>query len=68
MEKSHRITVTRNVKYCLELLEEVVQLVPEEAKKVKAQQALHYLSKSADGESQPYRGLECQPPVKIYPS
>ena len=66
-EMGKRITVTKNVSYSLEVLEKAVKKLSEGETKEKAQGAIEYLLKAAEGERQPLRGQECPKPIKVWP-
>lgn len=59
MAKSIRISVTPNVKKCLEHLKAAVKALPEGDLKENAKGAISYLSRTFKGEPQPGRGFSC---------
>ncbi|MFQ6070951.1 MAG: hypothetical protein ACE5LC_10585 [Candidatus Aminicenantales bacterium] len=65
MAKSKTISVTPNVKKCLEELEEAVKALPAGDLKERAQGAIRYLDRTFRGEKQPGRGQVCPPKTKI---
>lgn len=70
MSKSNTITVTNNVKYCLDTLKKAVSALPPGDQKKEAQNAIKYMMKTAEGETQIRRGGDCNfriviPPFKL---
>jgi len=59
MAKSKRISVTPNVKRCLEYLQAAVKALPEGELKDNAKGAISYLSRTFKGEPQPSGGATC---------
>jgi hypothetical protein len=59
MAKSKRISVTPNVKKCLEHLKAAVKALPEGELKENAKGAISYLSRTFKGERQPGGGATC---------
>lgn len=59
MAKSKRISVTPNVKKCLEYLKAAVKALPEGELKENAKGAINYLSRTFKGERQLGGGATC---------
>lgn len=59
MARSKTITVTLNVKKCLEELKEAIKSLPSGNLKKRAEGALNYLSRTFKGEPQPLKGIRC---------
>lgn len=59
MARSIRISVTPNVKKCLEHLKAAVKALPEGELKENAKGAVNYLSRTFKGEPQPGGGSSC---------
>lgn len=59
MAKSKRISVTPNVKKCLEHLKAAVKALPEGELKENAEGAIVYLSRTFQGKPQPGKGATC---------
>jgi hypothetical protein len=59
MAKSKRISVTPNVKKCLEHLKAAVKALPEGELKKNAEGAIGYLSRTFQGKPQPGGGATC---------
>ncbi len=59
MAKSKRISVTPNVKKCLEYLKAAVKTLPEGELKKNAEGAIGYLSRTFQGKPQPGKGISC---------
>jgi len=64
MAKSRTIRVTPNLKKCLEELKEAVKTMPPGNRKIRAEGAIRYLSRTFKGEKQPGQGSIC-PPLTI---
>ena len=59
MARSKKITVTPNVKKCLDSLVEAVKTLPAGDLKADAENALDYLSRTFKGKPQPSKGRAC---------
>ncbi|MDH4220231.1 MAG: hypothetical protein OEY18_05585 [Candidatus Aminicenantes bacterium] len=59
MARSKRISVTPNVKKCLEQLKNAVKALPEGELKENAKGAISYLSRTFQGKPQPGAGITC---------
>ena len=59
MAESKRITVTPNVKKCLEVLRAAVKKLPEGNLKKDAEGAVSYLNRTFQGKPQPGKGVSC---------
>ena len=59
MAESKRISVTPNVKKCLEYLKAAVKALPEGELKKNAEGAVSYLSRTFQGKPQPDAGRGC---------
>ena len=59
MAKSKTITVSKNVKYCLDTLKKAVDALPAGDQKKAAQDAIKYMMDTAKGKAQIRRGGDC---------
>ncbi|MCK4941988.1 MAG: hypothetical protein KAS65_00355 [Candidatus Aminicenantes bacterium] len=59
MAKSKTITVTKNVKYCLDTLKKAVDALPAGDQKKEASDAIKYMKQTAEGKAQIRRGNDC---------
>ena len=59
MAKSKTITVTKNVRYCLDILKKAVGALPPGDQKKEAQNAIKYMMETAEGKAQISRGGDC---------
>lgn len=59
MAESKRISVTPNVKKCLDALKAAVKALPEGDLKKNAEGAISYLSRTFQGKPQPAAGRSC---------
>ena len=59
MSKSKTISVTNNVKYCLDTLKKAVSALPPGDQKKEAQDAIKYMMETAEGKTQIRRGSDC---------
>jgi hypothetical protein len=59
MAESKRITVTPNVKKCLDQLKAAVKALPEGDLKKNSEGAIRYLSRTFQGKPQPGKGVVC---------
>jgi len=59
MAKSKSITVTKNVRYCLDTLKKAVTALPPGDQKKEAQDAIKYMMETAEGKAQIRRGGDC---------
>ncbi len=59
MPKSKTITVTKNVRYCLDILKKTANALPPGDQKKEAQNAIKYMMETAEGKAQIRRGGDC---------
>lgn len=59
MANNKTIDVTPNVQFCLEELKAAIESLPDGDLKKRAEDALDYLSRTAEGEPQPLGGRDC---------
>jgi len=59
MPKSKTITVSKNVRYCLDILKKAVTALPPGDQKKEAQNAIKYMMETAEGKAQIRRGGDC---------
>jgi hypothetical protein len=65
---SRKMTVTKNVEYCLKTLKKAVNNLPDSAEQKTAKDAINYLIDTAAGKVQMYKGAHCNHKKVIPPS
>ena len=67
MARSQRISVTPNMKKCLEIMKEAAKALPPGDLKKRAQAAVDYMERTFEGQRQPMGGGECPDFTSIVP-